>query len=516
MNLLGKYFLVLRPARRLFHTCSFVKNANTYSTFHHQKPTIYALSTAPGKAAVAIIRVSGPQSAFILSSLTNGKKLPSPRASALRKLYTPGTSSQKLLDHALVILFQGPKSFTGEDLLELHLHGGVATVKSVLSAIKSLNDNEKGRFIRYAENGEFTKRAFQNGRLDLTEAEGIRDMIDAETESQRMVAINSMEGYNKKFFTGLRKEIVHNSAMLSALIDFGDDYEVDEVDTLMNNVAKKIESIQGELLEYLKKAEKTQILLDGVKTALLGPTNAGKSSLLNQIANKDAAIVSNIAGTTRDIINFPLDINGYKVIVSDTAGIRSAGQTNDIIEIEGIKRAKKKALESDLILIILPADLDIKLIEPAFIEYVKQLQSSSFNKQIKLIINKTDLIDNKEKLREKYAERFNLSEDSIKFISCLTREGIDDLVSDLTKSFKLITESGDADPIGLSERSRDIIANDILFGFEEFFRAKDQGDVVMASEALNLSIEGIGKITGEAVGVEEILGVIFSTFCIGK
>lgn len=486
------------------------------------RPTIFALSTVPGKSAVAVVRVSGSESSFILKELTSQKaKIPKERCAAVRKLHN--SKDKRLLDDALVLLFKEPKSFTGEDCLEFHLHGGIATINKVLASIKELNDQKKGRYIRYAEPGEFTRRAYQNGKLDLTEVEGIRDVIDAETETQRVAAINSMDGYNKKYFNKMREQILRNTALLSAVVDFGEDYGVDEVGDMLKKVGENISILNSSLQEYLYKSRKIKILLNGIKVTLLGPTNAGKSSLLNKISNKDTAIVSNIAGTTRDIISFPLDINGYKVIIGDTAGIRD---TNDTIELEGIKRAKNNATQSDMILAVIPADfawdLDDKLEkqqELLFIKFIKERSQTLSQKQkMKLIINKVDLrpkISNL--LKDQYSTLLNIPVNDIITISCKTNEGIEELMEVLTDEFQKITEStNSADIASVSERAQDIIENDIMVGFQDFFEAKENDDIVMACEALKLSVNGISKITGEAIGVEEMLGVIFSTFCIGK
>lgn len=502
--------------RRAFHG-SYISGLIKSSTsrvivkpfFHHrlytsssQKPTIFALLSAPGKAAVSIVRVSGSLSAYILKSLTGTSRI-TPRKAVLRKL----TRSGNVLDHALTIFFKGPKSFTGEDLLELHLHGGSATVKSVLSALSSLNDPKNGTHIRYAEPGEFTQRAFQNGRLDLTEAEGIRDLIEAETETQREAAISSMEGYNKRFFSEIRTRIVKNSAMLSAVIDFGDDHDLEMVDSLMDRVLRDVEDISQSLKEHTEKGEKTQLLMQGVKMVFIGPTNVGKSSLLNEIANKDAAIVSSLAGTTRDVMDLPIDIGGYKVVVSDTAGIR---ETDDLIEQEGIRRAKKRASDGDVVCVMVASN---ERLSDDFVSFARETVAPK--KHVLLIINKTDLAEGTLDKQE-YCELFGIASENTHLISCKTKKGVQTLVQSLQSIFEDVTEFGGPNQVSLTQRARDIIRNDILFELEEFKEAQEAGDIVMASEALNRAAFGIGKITGESVGVEEVLGVIFSTFCIGK
>lgn len=479
---------------------------------HYSSPTIYALSTHLARSAIGVVRVSGSQCGHIYQTLTKKSQLPKPRVATVRKLYQPQLGV--LLDEALLLYFSGPKSYTGEDLLELHLHGGTAIIRSVLSAIKSLHCPDQGISIRYAENGEFSKKAFLNKRLDLTQIEGIREMIDAETESQRVAALLLLLGGTKTMFEQWRSEIVHNIALLTTVIDFGEDHDVDEVELLFQQVDDRIHSLANKIREYLYKVRKSEVLLKGIKLVLLGPPNAGKSLLLNHLANTDAAIVSNIAGTTRDIIDVPIDINGYKVVVGDTAGIREVGNA-DLIEMEGIRRAKLKSLGSDLVLIVLPAEIQSTLDYKDLLQHIMELREN--NKDIKLILNKQDLLQGAvEEITQFYAEKLQLDSTDIHLVSCETGFGLEELGNALVGSFKKISLSESTDPVIVSSRIQDLLENDVLEGFREFSKYKEIDDVVLATESLRQSVEGIGKITGDAIGVEEILSVVFSSFCIGK
>jgi tRNA modification GTPase len=418
-----------------------------------------------------------------------------------------------LLDEALTLYFQAPKTYTGENILELHLHGGTAIIQSVLNTIGSLHDPDNGINIRYAQNGEFSQRAFINGRFDLTELEGVREMIDAETETQRIAALSSLTGDSKKIFHHWREQIVNNIALLTTVIDFGEEHDLEEVAELFNTVDSNITAISTDINQYLAKIRRSEILMKGIKLVLLGPPNAGKSSILNFLANKDAAIVSDIAGTTRDVIDVPLDIAGYKVVVGDTAGIRSIDLA-DSIEREGIKRAKDKSLTSDLVLVILPLDGEVDHHHLA--QHISVLKTE--NKKIVVILNKQDLIQstNYEPHVESLSTELGLAKDDFHVVSCLTGYGMSELSESLVHQFKTITQSESTDPVVISARAQDLLVNDVLYGFEQFKVWKEQEDVVLATESLKQSAEGIGKITGDAIGVEEILGVVFSSFCIGK
>lgn len=486
------------PLRR-FTSSQFLRN--------DYKPTIYALSTRPGRAAISVIRVLGSQAQYVYNQLTNTKRAPVSHRASVRKLY----GSQGMLDEALTLFFKGPRTYTGEDILELHVHGGNAIVKAVLGAIKKLHDENSQRRIRYADHGEFSQRAFLNGRFDLTEVEGIREMIDAETESQRRSALASMTGENKKILDKWRSDIVNNVALLTTVIDFGEEHDVEETEHLFANVEKNIDGLISEITHYLRKVKGSDILLKGIKVSLLGPPNAGKLSLLNYLSNNDSAIVSDIAGTTRDVLEVPLDIEGYKVVVGDTAGIRSL-EDADAIEKEGIKRAKQRALVGDLVLAVIPAN------EPVSPEIKKHLDMLMLvNRPVVVVLNKSDLASGKhDDIVSRFSAELGVSPLNIFLVSCLTEDGMDQLRTALISQFKTISLSDSSDPVTISARAQDLLENDVLCGLEQFKVWKDAEDVVLASECLRQSVEGIGRITGQAIGVEEILGVVFSSFCIGK
>lgn len=473
----------------------------------HQ-PTVYALSTRPGRAAIAVVRVLGSQAKFVYQQLTGSRTTPTSRKTSVRRLFL----DKGMLDEALTVFFQAPKTYTGEDLLELHVHGGTAIVSSVLKAIQKLHDPENGVNIRYAEHGEFSKRAFMNGRFDLTEIEGIREMIDAETETQRLAALASLTGESKRVFAEWRHQLVQNVALLTTVIDFGEEHNLEETEQLFGDVERNIDALLLEIESYLRKVRGSEVLLRGIKLSLLGPPNAGKSSMLNYLANSETAIVSEIAGTTRDVIDVPLDIGGYKVIVGDTAGIRPV-ETADAIEIEGMKRAKQRALVGDMVLAVVPVDQplssDIK-------EHLQLLKDA--NREISVVVNKLDLLKGKDSASfvQGLSDELAISQDNIFVVSCINGEGMDHLQKSLTTQFKRLSMSENSDPVVISARAQDLLENDVLYGLKQFKIWKENDDVLLAAECLRQSVDGIGKITGDAVGLDEILDVVFSSFCIGK
>ncbi|KAH3899878.1 related to tRNA modification GTPase MSS1, mitochondrial [Saccharomycodes ludwigii] len=480
-------------------------------------PTIYALSTPPGqRSAIAVIRISGAKAKYIYHKLTKSKAAPIPRRASLRKIYEPQKNG-KLLDQALVLFFEEPKTFTGEDILEVHLHGGKAVTNGVLKSIQSLHSNssEENISIRYAQPGEFSKRAFQNGRADLTQLEGIGDLIDAETESQRKSALSSFNGENKVLFSSWRKSILENMAQLTAIIDFGEDADIEDIDNIFNGVSRNVELLKGDISSFVKKLEKSNILKAGIKLALIGEPNAGKSSLLNTMVDDNVAIVSNIPGTTRDSIDVMLDLEGYKVVICDTAGIRN--KSSDEIELQGIERAKLKSVHSDIVLLLVDsANPSGNFISEDMLEH---FNTSLKRKEVFIVLTKTDLLKDRNQLagiKESISKKLN-GNYPICAISCVENTGVEELMGSLISKFQEITNSNDeTGPIIVSKRVEEILHNDVLYGLKEFQNAKALDDVVMASEGLNIASEGIGKITGETIGVEEVLGVVFSNFCVGK
>jgi len=330
--------------------------------------TIYALSSGPGISGVAVIRLSGQDTSKVIQLLT-GKKPPKPRVATLRKINKINTS--ELIDEGLILWFPGPESYTGEDMAEIQVHGSKAVVDALHS---SLSDIEN---CRLAEPGEFTKIAFQNGKINLLKAESIADLISSETEIQRQQAIKIMNGKSSDQYNFLREKLLKILSHVEAKIDFPEE-------DLPNNILDEIKSSSDEVINKIKKILNDQKvgerIREGFKIAILGPTNAGKSSLINHLSNRDVAIVSEIAGTTRDVIETHLNIDGYPVIISDTAGIRDS---KDEIEKKGIKLSLNRAEEADLKLVV----VDAKSLD--FTDVLKSL----LDENAILVVNKSDLLE---------------------------------------------------------------------------------------------------------------------------
>ena len=442
--------------------------------------TIYALSTGPGVAGIAIIRISGPDVLRVIKSLT-GKEIPKPRMATLRKINYINTS--KLIDEGIILWFPGPESYTGEDMAEIHIHGGKAGVLAVQNEISKIKN------CRLAEPGEFTKLAFQNGKISLLKAESIGDLISAETEIQRLQAVKIMSGQSSDKFNELREKLLKLLSFVEAKIDFP------EEDLPVENL-KKIKQESSDVLNEINKILNDQkvgeIIREGFKIAIVGPTNAGKSSLLNNLSNREVAIVSEIAGTTRDVVETHLNIDGYPVIISDTAGIRDS---KDEIEKKGIKLSLKKAENADLKLVV----VDAKTIDlSGFLnEFLK-------NDSI-LVVNKSDLLHEE------------LSPDIKKLnhvlISLKDNLNIDKLIEKIKENLKnkFISEE---DILITRERHRQHLIQ-CVDHLKNFADKNDKNDFDKAAEDLRLATRQLGMIVGK-VDVEEILGSIFNDFCIGK
>ena len=442
--------------------------------------TIYALSSGPGVSGVAIVRISGSEASNIIKSLT-GKEIPKPRMATLRKIDNINTS--ELIDEGIIIWFPGAESYTGEDMAEIHIHGG----KAVILALQ--NEISKNKNCRLAEPGEFTKLAFQNGKINLLKAESLADLISAETEIQRLQAVKIMKGKSSVKFNELREKLLKLLSFVEAKIDFPEEELPDE------NI-KKLKKDSTEVLNEIKKILDDQrvgeMIREGFKIAIVGPTNAGKSSLLNNLSNREVAIVSEIAGTTRDVVETHLNIDGYPVIISDTAGIR---ESKDEIEKKGIKLSLHKAENADLKLVVVDA---------------KSVDISSFlNDLLKnnaiLVINKSDLL--KDKLDDQVTKFDHV------LISLKENSNINQLISKIKNNLKNKFVSAD-DILITRERHRQHL-DQCVDHLNNFLKKNDKKDFDKAAEDLRLATRHLGMIVGK-VDVEEILGSIFNDFCIGK
>ncbi|SMF62691.1 tRNA modification GTPase trmE [Azospirillum oryzae] len=439
--------------------------------------TIYALATAPGRSGVAVVRISGPEAGSALTALT-GRPLPAPRRAVLTKLRDPGSGDA--LDDALVLRFTGPASFTGEDVVELHLHGGRAVVTGVIEALATLPG------LRLAEPGEFTRRAFENGKLDLTEAEAVADLIDAETTAQRRQALRQMEGALGKLYDGWRERLTRALAHIEADIDFAED---DLPGGVADAVRPVITGLADEIATHLNDGGRGERLREGLHIAIVGAPNAGKSSLLNALARRDAAIVSARAGTTRDIIEVHLDLGGYPVVLADTAGLREAAA--DEVEEEGIRRARDRAARADVKVAVFDATT-LPDLDPATLGLI--------DTDTVVVFNKTDL-----------ATAGDLRPDlSPILVSAHTGAGLKALEEALTAF------SADRLAIGSAPsltRARHRAALTECRG--SLLRALDAPLPELAAEDVRLASRALGRITGR-VDVEDLLDVIFRDFCIGK
>jgi len=442
--------------------------------------TIYALSTGPGISGIAIIRTSGPETKKIIKLLTN-KPLPTPRVATLRKINKINTS--ELIDEGIILWFPAPQSYTGEDMAEFHIHGSRAVIEALHTSISKVDN------CRLAEPGEFTKLAFQNGKINLLKAESIADLISSETEIQRQQAIKIMNGKSADKFNELREKLLKILSHVEAKIDFPDEELPEDI---LQNIKKISTQVSTKIKKILNDQKVGERIREGFRIAIIGPTNAGKSSLLNHLSNRDVAIVSETAGTTRDVIEVHLNIDGYPVVISDTAGIRDS---KNEIEKRGIKLALKKAQDADLKLIVIDAK------NPDF----KGLLRDLMDKNSILIINKSDLLTE------------NLSLDLKKFdhvlISIKNLIKVDDLILKIKDKLKhKFINSGDI--LITRERHRQHLERCLKY-LNDFDEKNDIKDFDIAAEDLRLASQQLGMIVGK-IDVEEILGSIFNDFCIGK
>ena len=443
--------------------------------------TIFALSTGSGLSGLAVVRVSGPDCKTVIELMIEGN-IPKPRMATLKKIKKVNT--KEIIDEGIVIWFPGPQSYTGEDTLEFHVHGGRAIVNAVMDSLSIIQN------CRIAEPGEFTKIALYNKKISLLQAEGIGDLISSETEIQRRQAIDVMSGYQGKKYERWRKELLKALSNIEAKIDFPDEDLPKEIFSNIKTITKDVKNEIKKVLDDQKVGERIR---EGFKISILGPTNAGKSSLLNYLSRREVAIVSEIAGTTRDVIETYLNLDGYPVILSDTAGIREA--KNDI-ERRGIKLALKKSEN---------ADLNIVVIEPKSAHFTGVLKSLINSDRTVLVINKSDLGSIKD--LENYKNLNPI------IISIKEEKNLDKLILEIRNRLKNKFIST-ADTIITRERHRQHLVQCINF-LESFENKNDTQEFDKAAEDLRLATRQLGMIVGK-IDVEEVLGSIFNDFCIGK
>ncbi len=441
-----------------------------------EKKTIIALASGRGAAGVAVLRLSGPQSAHVLTQLTGMNNF-TPRMAMLYEFKHPNT--EVLLDKALAIYFQGPNSFTGEDIVELHIHGGRAIIDSVMDACLSCDG------VRLAEPGEYSKRAFLNGRMDLTEAEAIADLVAAETTLQAQQALSQMRGDLRDLYHAWAERMTHSLAYIEADIDFSDEEIPESLSQKMQPVLKEIHQ---EISDHLNDNNQGERLRDGVAVAVIGAPNAGKSSFINYMAKRDVAIVTDIAGTTRDILEVHMNIAGYPVTLIDTAGLRD--DSADPIEQEGIERARQKALEADIKIILLPKD---QTPDPNLIE---------------MIDDKTILLLSKDDLSGEVAFKF----DAMIPISTKTESGFDVFFSHLEEKLKNIFDVS-RETIHLTRKRHRVALENTIEHVNRALLADKTPELI--AEDVRLAVRSLGRITGR-VDVEDLLDIIFRDFCIGK
>ena len=435
-----------------------------------KRETIFALATAPGRAGVAMVRVSGPDADSGIRQLT-GREPPSERKAELRTLFDPSTGDQ--IDTGIVLFFAAPHSYTGENVVEFQIHGGRAVQGALLSALGKLPG------FRPAEAGDFTRRAVENGRLDLTQAEAIADLVSAETDAQRILALRQHGGALAELYEGWRSRLIRAAAWIEAGIDFADE-ELPPDAAIQSR--QEIGGILGEIQAHLNDGRRGEILREGMQVAVIGPPNAGKSSLVNALARRDVAIVSEQPGTTRDVIEVHLDLGGYAVILADTAGLRDSSEG---IEQEGVRRARARAKSADLRLFVLDGAAENGEMPLA------DLESADL-----MVWNKADIasIRNAPGL----------------WVSAKTGEGLGELV-DLLSSKAAARIGGGEAPVLTRARHRHALEE----AAQSLAMVGDTPEPELAAEHVRLALRAIGRITGR-VDLDELLDVIFRDFCIGK
>ena len=441
--------------------------------------TIYALSSGAGLAGVSVVRVSGAYADALLTSL-GVSPLPEARYAALHKLRSDGDGP--VIDQALILRFPAPGSFTGEDVAELHVHGGRAVLAAVFDAISATG------LARHAEPGEFTRRAFENGKLDLTAAEGLADLVAAQTDAQRRLALRQYDGVLADLYEGWRARLIDLMGYAEAEIDFSDE-ELPE--GLKAATEARIAVLNAEITQHIVVEKQGEYIRSGFPIVLLGVPNVGKSSILNSLTKRDVAIVSEVAGTTRDVIEIHLNLGGFSVTLSDTAGMREA---SNAIEAEGVRRAEQRAQDAALRLVVLDAT------DSTLPEKVRALITD----ECIVVVNKADLLNGKYTGPELPDEIVPI------LVSAETGAGLEDLLARLTGHIRDRLETFEA-PLPTRQRHRDALAE----ANAALANVADAAYPELAAEDVRVALRALGRITGR-VDIDEILDTVFRDFCIGK
>ena len=438
-----------------------------------------------------MFRVSGPGANTVWANLTRNRSLPTPRRTTLVRLRD---RDDTLLDEAMAIRFEAPHSFSGEDVFEFHTHGAPSIQKALAEALARFDN------VRLATPGEFTRRAFDNGKLDLVQVESLADLISSETKAQRVQALRQLSGELGQLYESWRGRLIRLLANVEAVIDFSEDDGIEE--EVISEAVVKARVVAAEMRRHLDDGNRGERIRDGTRVAIVGPPNSGKSSLYNLLLGREAAIVTNVPGTTRDVLEANLDIGGYLIRLTDTAGIH---HTDDIVELMGIGRARKEYESADLRALVVDASNEhlTTLLEPFFAQATKPSL---------VVLNKSDLLmqDGSKLLEQSLGDRFNVP---VVSISCVKQQ-YDALLTHVKESLQSMAPSADT-PLLTRIRHR-ILLQSALESLDAFIAASDASTVELAAEELRLSVSEIAAISGHVTVDDHILGAIFSEFCIGK
>lgn len=465
--------------------------------------TICHLSSGSNLAGVAVVRVSGPAAAAALAGVTRRSRPLEARRATLVGVFDPSTG-ERLDANALALFFPSPKSFTGEDVAELHVHGNPIVVRDVLRALQRAG-------ARLAEPGEFTRRAFEAGKLDLTQVEALADLLSAQTEAQRRQAVRQMDGALGRLMDGWRREVVAALAHLEAVIDFAEDEADVAEDEIVRAVLPAVASLRRRVAAHLDDGRRGELVREGFRVAIVGPPNAGKSSVLNALARREVAIVTGQPGTTRDVMEAALNLGGHAVVLADTAGLR---ETGDAVEREGIRRGRKRRQDADLTLLVLDASRVREQLEEMGADEVREVVAGA----CAVVLNKTDLLEAGGSEAALGQARQLLPAAAVPMLAVSARDDVAPLARELqtrveARLASAAPSSGDEPAVITRERHRQCLVQCLehVALCEEHARS----DLVLAAEELRQAARCIGRIVGR-VDVEELLDVIFSDFCIGK